>query len=63
MQQILVALDKNSHIGQVEKTHFSFSEGLFEQEEEQLYKVVPKLFPIGEVVLENYTSYPRLIAV
>jgi hypothetical protein len=25
MQQKIVALDKNSHIGQVEKTHFSSS--------------------------------------
>jgi hypothetical protein len=25
MQQKLVGLDKNNHIGQVEKTHFSFN--------------------------------------
>jgi hypothetical protein len=43
-------LHKNSCIGQVKKTNFSFSEGFFEQEEEQLYKVVPKLWLIGEVV-------------
>jgi len=60
MQQILVALDKNSHIGQVEKTHISFSEGLFEQEEEQLYKVVLKLWPIGEVVLEKLHFLPKI---
>jgi hypothetical protein len=60
MQQILVALDKNSHIGQVKKTHFSFSEGLFEQVEEQLYKVVRKLWPIGEVVLEKLHFLPKI---
>jgi hypothetical protein len=45
MRQKLVTLDKNSCIGQVKKTHFSSNEGFFEQEEEQLYKIILKLWP------------------
>jgi hypothetical protein len=32
---------------------FNWEEGFFEQEEEELYKVVQKIWPIGKVALKN----------
>jgi hypothetical protein len=56
----LLYVTKISRIGQVKKTHFSSNEGFFEQEEEQLYEVVLKLWPIGEVVLEELHFLPKI---